>query len=424
MSRTIGFGLERAALAVVAAAVSLSLNCRARNDDGYVFEPQPRPLLAQAGFAPSRSARVGVSWITSGAVYLLAVLGEGDETRLTLIMSEDGGDSVGPPVPVSENGKRVSSQGENSPALLVTPEQICAAWTEGGDLLFARSLSWGESFEKPLKIADKSSNTFSGYPSIGVAPDGSVYAVWIDTRDQITDSDDNYAVYLVRSGDRGASFGKNVRVASRICPCCRPTLAFGARGEVLVFWRHIFPGSIHDMAVAVSTDGGKTFTPAKRIAEDNWKIDGCPDSGPAAVRSGNRIYVAWLTEASTRISGVRMTWSDDAGGTWAAPVLASQGVLDANYPSLSVADDGRVLLSFQGRDPDKKGGWDKTGVHLVEIRADGRPGPPVAIPGMQSSAARPTVAAGTGGRVHIVWTGTHEGKPAVFLSRARRRTGV
>ena len=320
---------------------------------------------------------------------------------------------------VSEKGKTVSSAGENGPAFIYTPDWLYAAWTEKGDLRFARS-RWGAPFQKRVKVTDKTTDTFSGYPSIGVAPNGDVYIVWIDTRPQPETGDkETYSLYMARSTDQGVTFGKNMRVAKEICPCCRPTLAFGPRGEVLVFWRHIYPGPIHDMTVATTTDGGNSFSPSQRVAVDNWKIDGCPDSGPTAVRSGNRVYVAWLTEASPKISGVRLSWSDDAGKTWAPAVKGSQNILDANYPAMSVADDGRVVLVFQGRDPNQQVGWAQTGIFAVTIGPDGKLSLPTPVPGIPSPAHRPAVAAGTGGRVYVVWTGTIGEKEAVYMSRAR-----
>jgi len=396
--------------------------CSKQAKSSYTFEPAPRPVIAQAGIVPSRWGRVGADWVSSPDVHLLAVLGEGERARLGLLNSEDGGDSFGKPVWISEEGKRVTSHGESPPALFVTQDDMFAAWNEGGELRFARSLSWGSSFQKPITVTDKDDKSFSGYPSIGVAPNREVYVVWIDTRDQKGKSDDNYSVYLAKSTDHGASFGKNVRVAGKICPCCRPTVSFGPQGEVMVFWRHIYPGPIHDMTIAVSTDGGETFSAPKRVAEDNWKIDGCPDSGPAVARVGNRVYVAWLTEASPEISGVRLTWSDDAGKSWAPAVKASQKIIDANYPWFSVTQDGRALLVFQGRDPQKQNGWSGTGVYLVEIGSDGKFSEPMAIPGITDSAKRPSVTAGLGGRVYITWNSDKDGQHAVFLSRARRES--
>ena len=408
-----------AAGVLLAAGVTVACGLVRSRPDAYQFEPVPRAVLVQGGVTTSRTPKLGADWVSSPTLYLLAVLQQGEQSRLGLLTSSDGGDSFGRPVWVSASGRAVTSGGENSPAFVATERALYAAWNEGHQLLFARSLNWGGSFEKPIAIADKTDDSFSGYPSLGVAPNGDVYAVWIDTRDREGGADENYAVYLARSTDGGATFGKNTRVAIKICPCCRPTLAFGPAREVLVIWRHIYPGPIHDMTVAVSRDKGQTFTAPRRIAEDNWKIDGCPDSGPAVARSGKRIYVAWLTEARPEISGVRLSWTDDGGATWAPAVMGSQGILDANYPAFSVGDDGRAVLVFQGRDPRSKAGWSPFSVYAVEISPDGKFGVPSAVPGITSSAQRPAVAAGTGGRLYVAWTGTAENQKAVYLSRGR-----
>jgi hypothetical protein len=167
--------------------------------------------------------------------------------------SSDGGDSFDKPVWISERGATVSSHGENSPTLIVTPDVMYAAWNQSGDIRLARSLSWGASFEKPVRISDKPEKAYSGYVSIGVAPNGDVYAVWLDTRDS-TPGQKVYSLYFDRSTDKGATFQKNVKIADHVCECCRPNVSFGPNNEVLVFWRHIYPGSIRDMTVAVTRD--------------------------------------------------------------------------------------------------------------------------------------------------------------------------
>jgi hypothetical protein len=406
-------------LSTVGLALALLVGCQKNADVALAFEPAPRPVIEESGISPSRNARVGVTNISSVSVHMLALIGEGGQSRVALLNSEDGGDTFGQPVWASEPGKDITSGGENSPAFVVTPGPMYAAWSEGQELRFARSITWGESFEKPIRLNEKT--PFAGYPSLGVAPNGDVYAVWIDGRDQQGDGYNNYSIYLARSTDQGATFGKNVRVASGICPCCRPTLNFGPQGEVMVFWRQVYPGSIRDMTVAVSSDSGQTFSPPKRVAEDNWKINGCPDSGAATARSGNRVYVAWLTEASSEISGVRLTWSDDGGKSWAPALLGSQGVLDANFPALAAGGDGKVELVFQGRDSKQQAGWSNVGIFAVEIGKDGRLSQPLAIPGIPSSATRPAIASGSGGRLYVSWTGEDKSARAVFLSRGRAR---
>jgi hypothetical protein len=192
----------------------------------------------------------------------------------------------------------------------------------------------------------------------------------------------------------------------------------------MVFWRKVYPGSIRDITVATSSDGAGSFGEPVRVAADDWVLEGCPDSGPATARSGNRVYVAWLTEAAADRSGIRLTWSDDAGRTWAPAVLASQKILDANYPSLSVADDGTAVLVFQGRDPQRQAGWSPYAAYAVVVGADGNLSPPMSVADAASSVTRPTVVAAKGGRLYMAWTGSREGGQTVFLLRGRRTSGL
>ena len=66
--------------------------------------------------------------------------------------------------------------------------------------------------------------------------------------------------------------------------------------HVYAAWRHIYPGSLRDIAVARSTDNGATFGAPIRVSEDGWKIDACPDDGPAMVADGHGgIHIVWPT---------------------------------------------------------------------------------------------------------------------------------
>jgi hypothetical protein len=416
---------KRAALLLLlAAGLPSFLSGCTKNAESHAtalqFEPQPRSLSTLSGIPMTHNPKLFFDGVTSGEVRLLTVVDQGETSRIALLDSSDSGDTFRKPVWVTPPEAKLRTHGENSPQLLGTADFLYVTWNQDGDIRLARSVDWGESFEKPVRISDKPEKAFSGYVSIGVAPNGDVYAIWLDTRDSSAPGkDDIYSLYVARSKDHGATFGKNVKVADHVCECCRPNISFGPNGELLAFWRHIYPGSIRDMTVAVSHDNGETFGPHKRIAEDNWKLEGCPDSGIALARTANRVYAAWLTEAAPAVNGVRFTWSDDAGKTWAPAVLASQKILDANYPSLSAAADGRVELAFQGRNPEKNKGWAASSAFVVEIASDGKLSAPVEVPGISSAVSRPTVFAASSGRVFTAWTSTQDEKSSVYLSRAR-----
>ncbi|HUG81722.1 MAG TPA: sialidase family protein [Bryobacterales bacterium] len=391
----------------------------------FNFAPQAMTPLAGFDVDSARDPRLAVR-AASGSVYLMAVLQGQAGPRLGLTRSDDGGDSFAPPEYISEPDARVSSHGENSPSFAfglgreqyALFEQMAA---EGlTDLMFARS-PIGHGWEKPYKITDKkkpSANVFSG---LAVSPRGSVHAVWLDQRDSESLPPGTAAVYIASSSDRGESFGPNIPVAAGVCPCCRPSLAFGAKGEIYVSWRHVFEGNERDIAVAVSTDGGKSFGEPGRVSPDGWKVQGCPHSGAEMVQRDGRLYITWYSDGDGKStpSGVRLAWSDDSAKTFAEPVIASQNVLDSNHPRLSLAPDGRLGLVFQGRDPLKNDGWSPTGAFVVDIAPNGSLSAPVAVPGHTRTVNYPSVAYGSVGRLFVAWSEEGPDGRTIYFNRAR-----
>ncbi len=391
----------------------------------FNFAPQPMTPLAGFGVDSARDPRLAVR-AASGSVYLMAVHQMQGGARLGLMRSNDGGDSFAPPEYISEEGARVSSHGENSPSFAfgLGREQyaLFEQMAPGGltDLMFARA-PIGHGWEKPNKITDKkkpSANVFSG---LAVSPRCSVHAVWLDQRDRKNLPPGTASVYIASSFDRGATFGPNISVVEGVCPCCRPSLAFGAKGEIYVSWRHVFEGNERDIAVAVSTDDAKSFSTPVRVSPDGWKVQGCPHSGAEMIQRDDRLYVTWYSDGDgkTTPAGVRLAWSDDGAQTFSEPVIASQNILDSNHPRLSLAPDGRLALIFQGRDPMKNDTWSPTGAFVVDIDRDGSVTVPVAVPGHTRTVNYPSVAYGSVGRLFVAWSEEGPDGRTIYFNRAR-----
>jgi hypothetical protein len=396
----------------------------------YRFEAEPKIALSAEGM----SVRDPKLYLRTSNLYALAVFKTaGGNSQLGLATSKDLGDTFEPPVMISEASASVSSHGENSPTLSFNGTEFYALWEQsrpdgGSDLMFARSLRFGRSFEKPIRVTDKTTPSSNGFSYMSVAPNGDIYAVWLDGRERNAgehggshgSSHGTSGVYLAKSTDRGASFGRNIRVAPNVCPCCRPTIAFGSTGKVFVAWRTVYDGDIRDMVVSTSSDGGATFSQPVRVAVDNWKINGCPHSGPSMSAKGDRLYITWFSEGDSSNSGIRLSWSDDSGKTFSQPVIASTGVVDANHPMLSLSEDGRLMIVFQARDAAEKDSWGSLRACVVEVSDSGAVSQPITIPGNRKSISYPAIVAGTVGRVFVAWTEGTEKGPAVFLSRGRR----
>ncbi|HSS96926.1 MAG TPA: sialidase family protein [Terriglobales bacterium] len=405
-------------VAPAAICLAILVGCNRHSTTKISFETQPRQVLAKSGAMETRDPSLSVS--SSGMLGMLTVYADTAGNHVGYAMSHDGGDSFMPIAPVSDPTAKINSHGESAPSLATTPQAIYALWQQrsdkGNQLAVARSLNFGKSFDKPVIVTGDESPAFHGFASLGVSPNGDVYAAWLDGRESAPGSG-SFAVYVSRSTDRGASFETPRRVALSACPCCRPAIAFGPNNEVIIAWRKVFDSDIRDMVVSVSHDGGQTFSSETRVADDGWQLVACPDSGPSMAMKGSRLYIAWLTEGRERKSRIQISWSDDLGKTFHAPMLASGDVLDPNHPRLRISEDGNILLSFQGRPANTANGWDPAQIFVTQVGGD--LSSPLAITNTKESAAYPALGMGTAGRVYIAWTSSNDQSSKVNLLRAR-----
>ena len=187
----------------ISAAALLMISCHTsstpRSASPWSFEPHPRAVFSGEKIAGMRDPKLAIS--SSGMLSMLAVYDDGGKSRLGYTMSHDGGDSFMPLIPVSESGAAVQSHGENSPTLTTLPTAIYALWEQAGlrggsDLMLARSLSYGQNFDKPVRVTDNET-AFHGFSAVSAAPNGDVYAVWLDGREE-GPSSETFAVYLAR----------------------------------------------------------------------------------------------------------------------------------------------------------------------------------------------------------------------------------
>jgi hypothetical protein len=369
--------------------------------EAFVFETHPHALGIEA-------KRPIVAATVSGGLYLLAV----EKDALTLRMSHDGGEHWMSATTLSAPGSTVNASAENAPQLAAHGMYAFALWQQknGADqtqLVEARSTGMGTTPPITTLVTDKpaTDKSYSGFASLAVAPNGDVYAAWLDGRDNTSPSTGTFNVYLARSTDRGATFHHNVKVATLACPCCRPSVAIAADGTVYVAYRHVYGDNERDIAVATSTDHGEHFAPPVRIANDRWKLFGCPESGPVTAAQGNKLIVAWYT-ATGKHPGIRLTSSHDGGKTFSKELSVSNNIEGANHPYLSMADDGTLALVFSGRESTKSGDWNSLTPYALRIDTRGHVSAVTHIPADASGERYPTASLSPDGNLYVVWSGT------------------
>src|SRR5207253_9972200 len=73
----------------------------------------------------------------------------------------------------------VGTESEIYVAMTARPEQRP---TDEGDIELLRSIDEGETWEPPLRLNADDTDHLQFFPQLGVSPDGTVHAIWGDTR--------------------------------------------------------------------------------------------------------------------------------------------------------------------------------------------------------------------------------------------------
>jgi hypothetical protein len=357
-------------VAVTQAVAMLLTGCQSESD--FVrFEASPHAIAGHA---------VGTAKLlfgSGGNVEMIVPYQDGPNTRLEAYSSRsrasvwtDGG-------PISPAGADIDGQGENSPRFAMDHNELLyALWRQETPKpqIYLAVYDWRvKHYTAPIRVRDANAKGYAGFADLGVGPDNTVYIVWLDERNK--NASDSSSVYLAMY--RNGRVSRNIEVATSTCPCCRPTVAVSADGTVYVAWRHD-DHDLRDIAVASSRDQGRSFSPFHDVAHDGWRLHGCPESGPSLLVEGRRLYVAWYTQGRDARSRVNLSFSDDHGQSFAAPVEISAGTLDANHPHLFSLQPSGVGVIFQARDGRLDNGWSAVVPYLVRLRADGTPTQPLA----------------------------------------------
>ncbi len=246
------------------------------------------------------------------------------------------------------------------------------------------------------------------FGALAAAPDGSVYAYWIDSRgiESSVASDGTLlspllpaAIWGAVSRDEGKTFGEDFPVIpSDVCPCCQLTTAFGDDGKSLYLaLRDVDAQSNRDNILVVSRDRGESFSAPVALNDTRWNIQACPLKATAIAASDQDLYGAWYSAAESP-PGVFVTVSHDGGRTHTAPLAMHPEASLADAPSIAVGG-GMVYVAWHAR---------VEGARRIYMRASsdrGRNwGPLQQVPAPEGgNANHPIVAADRNGAALVTW---------------------
>lgn len=213
----------------------------------------------------------------------------------------------------------------------------------GEDLMSFSSPDRGKTWRGPVVVNETSASAREGLHDLAVAPDGRLFAVWLDQRNGATQ------LWGAESPDGGATWTKNQLVYrspdKSICECCHPNALFDSQGNLAIMWRNSVEGS-RDMWMTTRANGAAQFAPAKKLGAGTWKLNACPmDGGKIVALGAGRFASVWQR----------------AGEVFFAPANGPEILLGKGKQPAAVADGSTPLMVWQ------------QGTDLVLARAPGEP---------------------------------------------------
>ena len=216
-------------------------------------------------------------------------------------------------------------------------------------LKLSHSEDGGRTFAPSVAVNDDSAVTNHTFDHVAVGHDGTVHVAWIDAREGKKEP----ATFAARSADMGRTVTKNLKVDDNTCVCCRTALVTAPDGTVYLAWRKIFEGNIRETVVARSTDGGQTYSAPVIVGNDRWVFPGCPHR-PASlgVDQRGRLYVVWYTEGADETPAIYLAVSDDGGLTFSPKraLNASKGTFP-DHPQMAVDAEGHMVVVWEEQSP-------------------------------------------------------------------------
>ena len=362
-------------LALVAAALALVTGCApgGRGDAAFSLrEITPAFLLSLEAREPTLAADA------RGTVALAWVSRDSSGADVWLAVSRDSGASFSTPTRVNVAPGRVKSFPEGRPALaLGSGGELAVAWSElrsvstgAVDLRVRASADFGRTFGGVTTVNDDAAgpppgltwrqlyrwtrehrgDAFHGFPALAFLADGSLLAAWLDDRKTPGPDVARLAtLWHALSSDGGQTWSANLAVSDSACPCCRVALAPAADGSVALAYRD-GSNDLRDPRLAMSRDGGGSFTTDTLVSRDGWNLPGCPDQGPALAwdRPQGGQY-AWFTGAEP--AGVYVArWRHD-GHVAGLRRPVADSLVAATHP-VAAGFGGGVLIGVESRAPD------------------------------------------------------------------------
>ncbi|MGR8931296.1 MAG: hypothetical protein ACU836_11685 [Gammaproteobacteria bacterium] len=325
------------------------------------------PLESQA-----INATISASFDRNGRLWRLIPT----ENAVYLQSSADNGQSYSPPVRINQVDREINVWPENPPIVEVGPEgRIHVLYyvneAQKAESFYSYSDDGGATFSRAVPISDHADSARNYMDGMLADNHGRLYFFWHDTRhENRMKHPGELSLYYAVSDDSGLGRFNNLPVSDNICSCCRTAVGLLPANRPILFARMVFSDGSRDHSLISMKEDGTWATP-QRIAYDNWKIDACPEHGPAmSVDRSGRIHMVWFSQGDAR-QGLFYAHSDNEGKSVSSPIaLGNPDYLPSHADVL--ASNDMVFLAWVEFDGDQSHVWiarsDDRGEHWLAPR--------------------------------------------------------
>jgi hypothetical protein len=201
-----------------------------------------------------------------------------------------------------------------------------------GFIYIAISEDWGSTYKDTIRV---SNNALTRFPTIAVAPDGTLYVGFMVF--EPGDKDPHYAVSVSKDG--GTTFSTAIKATGTApgesCDCCPAYLVANNQG-VIIFFRNN-DNNLRDVWGSISTDTAKSFQITKKVDNTNWTINACPSSGPSAISTEDSFATVWMSGSSgnTRVYVSTSSAINLGMGSHSLIQPSLTGLASQNFPIIS-----------------------------------------------------------------------------------------
>ncbi|MGH9129573.1 MAG: sialidase family protein [Acidimicrobiales bacterium] len=225
--------------------------------------------------------------------------------------------------------------------------------------------TWGKPILLPMSSTNPSASPAGAFgpPALAVGKDGAVYAFGFENLPMSAPSNAKTAVLMFKSTDHGKTWTTSTVNAGNLSSGLMEAAISPLNGDVYVVWdgnnamsavsMQNASNQTNQVYEATSTDGGKTWSPARNVGDANMRNKADEYYGGISVAPNGRVDVAWYDFRNDPVhpqgqyeqfANIYYSYSTNNGATWSTNLRASDRSMDTSlgvtFPYFAIGQVG------------------------------------------------------------------------------------